>query len=203
MIKLKINSTSFTIPTTASEISLKQFIALRAWALNTDSEEYDLVSAFTGMDIDDAIDSAHIWQGRIDIADMVKLFSIEQSDKAIEVAGVTLKPVKFELLKVSQRMLMQPIYTALADGKELEQYLPRILAIGYGKQLHGKAWASNLSLSEQLFEEASAMDVLPSAYFFLHSSLILKKDGRLSSFRLMKFGLMQVANRWRGLVFGR
>lgn len=204
MIKLTINNKPYFIPTKGNELSMLQYNALRLWALNDGAQEYDLVSALSGMDVDDAIESASIWANRLDIESMADLFKhIDDAHaKEVTVNGEVLTPKAMALLKVSQRLLLKQVFDKVAEGEALEEHLPRILAIGFGEQMYGKGWAGNVSLSTAIFEQQPAYIFLPVAYFFLRSACLMKKDGTLSSSLLMRLGLMQVARKCKGLVYG-
>ena len=204
MIKLTINNKPYYIPTKGNELSMVQYNALRLWALNEDAQEYDLVSALSGMDVDDAIESASIWNGRLDIESMADLFKHvdDAHAKEVTVNGEVLKPKAMELLKVSQRLLLKQIFDKVAGGEALEEHLPRVLAIGFGEQMYGKGWAGNVSLSTSIFEQQPAYIFLPVAYFFLRSACLTKKDGTLSSSLLMRHGIAQVVRKCKSLVYG-
>lgn len=181
MIKLKANSTTYILPTKGSELSMGNFLALQEWAKAGTHGSAELVSALSGLPVDDALQVAGKWERHFDFESIVlSLESYPSLDapKLFEVSGQEVKRRNFGQLKAGQRILLQEL-------KDIDKSLARIVTICIAPDVYKDNWASNIDLLEEEVKQMDASVSVPLAYFFLGSGIITKSNGVISLFRLI------------------
>ena len=199
MIKLKANSTTYILPTKGAELSMGNFLALQEWAKAGNHGSAELVSALSGLPVDDALQVAGKWERYFDFESIVSsLESYPSLDapKLFEVSGQEVKRRNFGQLKAGQRILLQEL-------KDIDKSLARIVAICIAPQVYKDDWASNISLLEEEIKQMDASIAVPLAYFFLGSGMTMRSSGVMYLFRLMLISSWQRVTGIKSISFGR
>jgi len=198
MIKLKANSTTYILPTKGEELSMGNFLALQEWAKAGNHGSAELVSALSGLPVDDALQVAGKWERYFDFESIVSsLESYPSLDapKLFEVSGQKVKRRNFGQLKAGQRILLQEL-------KDIDKSLARIVAICIAPDVYKDNWASNVSLLEEEVKQMDASVAVPLAYFFLGSGMITRSSGVMYLFRLILTLSRQKIEGWKSISFG-
>lgn len=174
MIKIKANDTTYMLPTAGGELTLGEYLKVEEWAQEDSKGIADLVSALSGLPIDDAVSMADKWHSYFDFNSIVSAIQALPSlvpSMRIDVGGKKIKIKGFWAMKLGQRILLR-------DLKEPHKNLARVLAICISPQVYGKKWAGNLDLLEKEVEQLPAKVAIPLAYFFLSNGMSTSGNGR-------------------------
>lgn len=205
MKKLTINGTPYTIPTEPGELTVRDFTQLATWA-TSDEDTAMLVARLASMTYADAVDSAQIWNGAINLAGMAELMRnvhAMEAPEAVQVMGKACKVEDFQLLNLGQRIALLDVVKQInGDDMAYLKAVPRMLAICVGPQVYGEGWAGYLDALDTDIWEMKAKEAIPATAFFLPVWKGTKQNGVRYISRLTLTIIKRKMARWFRSAFG-
>ena len=140
MIKLRKDSKVYQLPTTSEELTLGNFMALSEWTKG-DQSTAGIVSALSGIDLDDALSIAGKWEKHMEwdsIVGTLKSYPTLEAPTKFNVGGKELKRKPFGSMLTGQRIALLD----LAKANDMQDCLDSALSICLAPQVYGTQWAN-------------------------------------------------------------
>ena len=200
MIKVKHKGVTKHIPTNAEELTLRQWQALIKCIKYEQTDYISILAGLLGLSVEEvansdgnAEDFAYTLEALFN--DINQLHEKEPPAKFELTERTLTKPRAWNLQTLGQRIAFQEI----ADKGSADEYLHEFLAILYAPSLYGKDWTEELELLGEEFLNSSAIDTVPTAFFFIRKQLNLNKNGKIKYATLVTKAIRRrVGRSWLG-----